>query len=133
MIADSDRASRKALILLLTHKLGVEEVCEAEDAASLLGQLTEFAPDLLLIDEALPGLSIPGTCTDVREVFPAIHIALLSVDELAVFKAGIVDATFIHKGGPVGETLSSLELLLSRAHRNGKASRSIAEHPEGTL
>ena len=125
MIADSDRASRKALILLLTHKLGVEEVCEAEDAASLLGQITEFAPDLLLIDEALPGLSIPGTCTDVRAVFPAIHIALLSVDELAIFKAGIVDATFIHKGGPVNETLASLDVLLSRAHRNGAGSRSI--------
>jgi DNA-binding NarL/FixJ family response regulator len=124
MIADSDRASRKALILLLTHKLGVDAVCEADDAASLLTQMAEFAPDLLLIDEALPGLSIPGTCTEVRAVFPAIHIALLSVDELAVFKAGLADATFIHKGGPVGETLSSLELLLSRANRNGAGSRS---------
>jgi DNA-binding NarL/FixJ family response regulator len=113
MIADSDRASRKALILLLTRKLGVDAVCEAEDAEALLGNMGSFSPDLILIDEALPGLVIPDTCAELREVSPRIQIALLSVDELAVFKAGLVGASFIHKGGPMSETLSCLRELIA--------------------
>lgn len=113
MIADSDRASRKALVLLLTRKLGVDSVWEAEDAGEMLCHLAEFGPNVLLIDEALPGLALPSTCTEVQRVLPEIQIVLLSVDELAVFKAGLVGATFIHKGGPVSEALSSLEHLIN--------------------
>ena len=65
LIADSDPRTRQALALLLERKLGIHSIGEAWDRASLERQLAASAPDLILLDCYLPGLS------DTRDRSPA--------------------------------------------------------------
>ena len=112
LIADPDTASRKALALLLTRKLGVEIILEATEADSLSALIKATAPDVLLLDDCLPGLNHPETCQLLRATFPDLKIALLSLDESARDKAVACGAEFIHKGACLDETLSHLKTII---------------------
>lgn len=112
LIADPNSASRKALALLLTRKLGVEIIIEATDADSLLALVKTTTPDVLLLDENLPGLNFLEACRQLRENFPSLKIVLLSLDESAHQKAAFCCVEFIHKGACMDETLSRLQTIL---------------------
>ena len=112
LIADPDPASRKALSLLLTRKLGAEVIIEATEAESLPTLEKSTHPDALLLDDDLPGLSLPGTCTQLQREFPLLKIVLLSLDETAHEKAIPCAIRFIHKGACLDETLSLLQTIL---------------------
>jgi DNA-binding NarL/FixJ family response regulator len=112
LIADPEITTRKALALLLTHRMGVNDICEAEDADSLSHRLDDFRPDTLLLCDTLPGLSIPAGLYRLREMYPGVTIALLSVDEAALQKARACNMEFIHKGASPDRTLEQLSIIL---------------------
>jgi DNA-binding NarL/FixJ family response regulator len=114
MIADPDPASRKALALLLTRKLEVETIYEADEMDSLLRQMVPTSPNILLLADSLPGLDLPETCHMLRRDFPNLTIVLLSLDECACEKAAICQTEFIHKGACMDETLSRLQAILGK-------------------
>jgi DNA-binding NarL/FixJ family response regulator len=112
LIADPDAASRKALALLLSHRLGVSDIAEAGDAETLLRDLSESASDLLLLDWKLYGAPAPETCRLLYKAYPMLKIVLLSVnaeDEQAARSAG---AAFVHKGASPETVVAVLEQLL---------------------
>lgn len=113
LIADPDSASRKALALLLTRKLGAEIIIEATEANSLSKLIETTLPNVLLLDDSLPGLELPETCVQLRKEFPALTIILLSLDETAHEKATSCAIEFIDKGACcIDETISHLQAIL---------------------
>jgi DNA-binding NarL/FixJ family response regulator len=112
LIADPDPASRKALALLLTRKLGVEIIIEATEAESLSALIKATLPDVLLLDDNLPGLNYPVACPLLQKAFPKLKIALLSLDETARYTAASCGIEFIHKGDCMDETIARLQALL---------------------
>jgi DNA-binding NarL/FixJ family response regulator len=112
LIADPDPASRKALALLFSRKLGAEMIFEATEADSLLNMVTSTLPNVLLLDDSLNGLDLPETCQRLQKVFPTLTIALLSLNESAGEKAAALGIKFIHKGACLDETLSHLKTIL---------------------
>ena len=60
LLADADLSVRSALALLLKHKLGVTDIREVGEVRSLEEAMDSFKPDLLLLDEDLPGFDIRG-------------------------------------------------------------------------
>jgi DNA-binding NarL/FixJ family response regulator len=112
VIADSDSAGRKALTLLLTHKLGITDIYEAGDADTLIHTLVNCPPDIFLLDWRLYGATAPETCRLFLKAYPALKIVLLSVnaeDRRAVQESG---ASFIHKGADPDDTLTAFRQLL---------------------
>jgi DNA-binding NarL/FixJ family response regulator len=112
LIADPDAASRKALALLLSHRLGVSDITEAGDVETLLRDLSGSASDLLLLDWKLYGAPAPETCRLLYKAYPRLKIVLLSVnaeDEQAARSAG---AAFVHKGASPETVVAVLEQLL---------------------
>jgi len=111
LIADSDPRTRQALALLLERKLGVPNAGEAWDRASLEGQLAAGAPDLILLDCYLPGLSaaeiaaLLGRSADAR-------LALMSVNADDITTAQMLNAAFIYKGALPEEVLATLNTLI---------------------
>jgi DNA-binding NarL/FixJ family response regulator len=116
LIADPDGAARRALVLLLKHRFGIEGVREAAEMETLIRALSEHAPDVLLLDWRLYGAPAPETCALLRRAYPAIRICLLSADagdEAIARKAGVA---FIHKGAAPEEHINTLSSLLIANH-----------------
>jgi DNA-binding NarL/FixJ family response regulator len=114
LIADPDSPTRKALTLLLRHKLSSECVQEAGDLETLIRTLADTPPDLLILDWQLYGSPAPETCRLLQKAYPQLKIVLLSVnagDEVAAKKAG---ADFIHKGASPDEWIATLTPLLRK-------------------
>jgi DNA-binding NarL/FixJ family response regulator len=112
LIADPDVASRKALALLLFRRLGVLGIREAGDVETLVQAFSEAPCDLLLLDWRLHGTLTLEACRLLHKTYPALKIALLSVnadDEKATCSVG---AIFIYKGAPPDRVVAALESLL---------------------
>jgi DNA-binding NarL/FixJ family response regulator len=115
LIADPDPASRQALNLLLTKKLGVTGVREAGDSETLIKTLEEYPLDILLLDWKLYGAPAPETCRLLLRAYPGLKIILLSVNAEDCQAAQAVGAGFIHKGSSPATVLAVLEPWLSSA------------------
>jgi DNA-binding NarL/FixJ family response regulator len=112
LIADPNAASRKALALLLSRRLGVSDISEAGDVETLIRDLSESSGDLLLLDWTLYGAPAPETCRLLRKAYPSLKIVLLSVnaeDEQVAHSAG---AAFVHKGASPETVVAVLKPLL---------------------
>lgn len=114
LIADPDPATRKALILLLQHKLGTDCIYEVKDVETLIRTLADIPPDLLLLDWRLYGSPAPETCRLLRKAYPHMKIVLLSVDAGDAAAAKEAGADFIHKGASPDELIATLAPLLRR-------------------
>jgi len=113
LIADPDSASRKALSLLLTKKLGLLDILEAGDSETLIRTLADCPLDILLLDWKLYGAPAPETCSLLLKAYPGLKIVLLSIDVDDWLAAQVVGAGFIHKGSTPGDVLAILKPLLS--------------------
>jgi two-component system, NarL family, nitrate/nitrite response regulator NarL len=112
LIADPDSASRKALALLLTRKLGITEYCEAGDMDTLIRLLVADPPDILLLDWRMYGAPALETCRLLRKAYPGMKIVLLSVDADDGLSAQECGAIFMHKGASPDEFVFALESLI---------------------
>lgn len=114
IIADPDSATRKALTLLLRHRMGTSGIVEVGDVETLIRTLADASPDLLLLDWRLYGSPAPDTCRLLQKAYPHLKIILLSVnanDESAAREAG---ADFIYKGAPPDELTRALMPFLQQ-------------------
>lgn len=112
LITDPDQAFRKALILLLSHKLGIHEICEASDVGSLIKNLVDNPPDILFLNWSLYGTSGPVTSQLLRKSHPDLKIILLSVNPDDAVEAKAAGAMFLRKGAPAEEIVACLDRLL---------------------
>ena len=118
LIADPDSASRKALALLISRRLGISEAQQAEDSDALIRSLSADPPDILLLDWSLYGAPVLETCQLLRRAYPELIIVLLSVDSQDSQAACSVGATFIHKGARPEEVITVLEEAIGKKIRN---------------
>jgi DNA-binding NarL/FixJ family response regulator len=109
LIADPDPSFRKALALLISHRLGIEEIVQAGDSNALICTLSENPPDILILDWRLYGTPVLETCLLLQKAYPQLKIVLLSTDAQDYQAAHSVGATFIRKGVKPEEVLSVLE------------------------
>jgi len=114
LIADPDLATRKALILLLKHKLDIHGILEIGDVEALIRSLADTPPDLLLLDWRLYGSPPTETCRLLRKAYPHLKIVLLSVDAEDASAATQAGADFIHKGASPDELIATLTPLLRK-------------------
>jgi len=111
LIADSDPRTRQALALLLERKLDVHCTDEAWDRTSLERQLATSAPDLILLDCYLPGLSGAEIAALLGRSAGA-RLALMSVNADDVTTAQMLNSAFIYKGALPEEVLATLKTLI---------------------
>lgn len=111
LIADPDYSARKALALILEHRLGVEKVLEAADVETLIRAMADCQPELLLLDWTLYGAPAPETCLLLRKAFPSLKIVLLSANLSDTVAAQKTEAAFVHKGAAPEQLLATLATL----------------------
>ena len=112
LIADRDPAARRALTLILKHKLAVEDVREVGDVETLIRALADCQPRLLMLDWTMYGAPAPETCRLLRKAYPTLNIVLLSADAGDEGLARQAGASFIDKGATPEKLVATLEGLL---------------------
>jgi DNA-binding NarL/FixJ family response regulator len=120
LIADPDSATRKALSALLQRKLAASTIIEVENIETLIRQLADIPPDLLLLDWRLHGSPAPETCKLIQKAYPLLKILLLSVDADNANEAKQAGAIFIHKGASPDELIAKLEPILKNTRSESK-------------
>ena len=122
IIADPDSATRKALILLLRRKMGMNGIVEVGDVETLIRTLADASPNLLLLDWRLYGSPAPDTCRLLQKAYPQLKIVLLSVDANDEAAAKGAGADFVYKGAPPDKLISILKPLLNKNDLNSSKS-----------
>lgn len=78
LIADNQPTARHALRLLLEQDEQVQIVGEAGRVQNLLVQAEKAAPDLVLLDANLPGMSMAHALPALRRTHPELKVIILS-------------------------------------------------------
>lgn len=110
LLADGQSKVRFALRVLLERQPGVSVVGEAATAKTLLLQVKNTCPDLLLLGWELPGLSATDLLSNLRAICPNLVVIALSgrpEARRAALAAG-ADA-FVSKGDPPERLLAAVD------------------------
>jgi len=81
MVVDDHTLFRRGLVALLAADERVRVIGEAGDAAEAVRQARAQRPDLILLDNHLPGATGIQSLAELREAAPAAKVVLLTVSE----------------------------------------------------
>lgn len=113
-LADDHALIREGLKLLIATEGEHEVVGEAADGASLLQLLAATAPDLLVLDLGMPGLTGLSYVRGLRERFPRLRILILTANtDMRTVEGAIAAgvAGYLVKGGDLDEFFAALAAL----------------------
>ena len=103
MIVDDHTLFRRGLTALLAADPRIEVVGDAADAGAALKRAKELAPDVVLLDNHLPGVNGVDVIPALREMVPHARIMMLTVSEDAQDLASAL------RGGACGYLLKTME------------------------
>ncbi len=103
LVVDDHTLFRRGLIALLSREPQFHIVGDAADAGEALRRAKELQPDLVLLDNHLPGVNGVDALPALREAAPAARIVMLTVSE------DEQDLAAALKGGASGYLLKTIE------------------------
>jgi two-component system nitrate/nitrite response regulator NarL len=129
MIVDDHTLFRRGLTALLAADPRIEVVGDAADAGAALKRANELAPDVVLLDNHLPGVSGVDVIPALREAVPHARIMMLTVSEDAQDLAAAL------RGGACGYLLKTMEgdALIDAVLRATSGESVVAETMTGKL
>ncbi|MEW6033361.1 MAG: response regulator transcription factor [Chloroflexota bacterium] len=78
LIADDHAMVREGIRMILAAQPSIEVVGEAADGLQAIERTRELAPDIVLMDVAMPGLGGLEATLEVRKLYPRTRILVLS-------------------------------------------------------
>lgn len=108
LVVDDHTLFRRGLVALLSQNPGLQVVGEAGDAAEALRHAARLQPDLILLDNHLPGVRGVDALPGLRDAAPRAAVLMLTVSE------DEADLAAALRGGAQGfvlKTIDSDELL----------------------
>jgi two-component system, NarL family, nitrate/nitrite response regulator NarL len=81
LVVDDHTLFRRGLMALLARDPAMVVVGDAADAGQALRKAVELQPDLILLDNHLPGVNGVDALPDLREAAPKARILMLTVSE----------------------------------------------------
>jgi two-component system nitrate/nitrite response regulator NarL len=103
LVVDDHTLFRRGLIALLARDPRLLVVADAPDAGLAIRKAQELQPDLILLDNHLPGVNGVDALADLRQAAPRTCILLLTVSEDAQ------DLALALQGGAAGYLLKTIE------------------------
>ncbi|PVE23330.1 DNA-binding response regulator [Microvirga sp. KLBC 81] len=116
LIADDDEYFRLALQTILADQLGFSSIVQAASLDEALEQLSQKpSKSLALFDYSIPGIKSAACLTAVRDCFPNLRLAVLSMsqqkqDILAALNAGVHG--YLPKTISPAQLVSALRLIM---------------------
>jgi two-component system nitrate/nitrite response regulator NarL len=81
MVVDDHTLFRRGLVALLSSEPRLRVVGDAADAAEALARGPALAPDVILLDNHLPGATGIDALPGLREAIPGVKVLMLTVSE----------------------------------------------------
>ena len=103
LVVDDHNLFRRGLIALLSKEPRLKVIGEAGDASEATRRAAELKPDIILLDNHLPGVNGIDALPGLREVLPTAKILMLTVSEDAQ------DLARALKAGAAGYILKTVE------------------------
>lgn len=103
LVVDDHTLFRRGLIALLSQHGEVSVIGEAADAGEAQRRAAELQPDLILLDNHLPGVRGVDALPGLREVAPSSRVLMLTVSE------DENDLTDALRGGAQGYVLKTID------------------------
>jgi two-component system nitrate/nitrite response regulator NarL len=129
LVVDDHTLFRRGLTALLARDAGLVVVGDAADAGQALRKAQELQPDVILLDNHLPGVNGVDALPSLIEAAPNACILMLTVSEDECDLASALN------GGAVGYLLKTMEgdALTAAVHRAAQGDSVIAPEMMGKL
>ncbi len=129
MVVDDHTLFRRGLVALLAGDASLQVVGEASDAGEAVRQAAALQPDVVLLDNHLPGVTGIQALAGLKEAAPRARIILLTVSE------DEQDLQAALRGGAHGYLLKTIEgdLLAQAIHRSMRGEPVISAEMTGKL
>ena len=123
LVVDDHTLFRRGLTALLSRDKALQVVGDAGDAGEAQRRAAELKPDLILLDNHLPGVNGVDALPALRQAAPAARIVMLTVSE------DEADLAAALRGGACGYLLKTIEgdALVSAIHRAMRGGTIVAE------
>jgi PAS domain S-box-containing protein len=114
LLADEYPMVRQGLSAVLEKEAGLEVVGEAAGGAAVLQQVQDLAPDVVLVDLALPGFDGVESIRQILAAAPRVKIIALSIHAgrsfvVDILKAGV--AGYLLKDSPFEELVKAIRTV----------------------
>jgi len=129
LVVDDHTLFRRGLTALLSRDSGFEVVADAADAGEAQRRAAEMKPDLILLDNHLPGVHGVDAIPALHEAAPAARILMLTVSE------DEQDLAAALRAGASGYLLKTMEgdALTEAIHRAMQGESVVAQEMTGKL
>jgi len=129
LVVDDHTLFRRGLTALLSRDPAFEVIGDAADAGQAVRRAKELQPDLILLDNHLPGVAGADALPGLREAAPAARVLMLTVSE------DEHDLATALSNGACGYLLKTIEAdaLALAIHRVMRGECVVAEEMTGKL
>jgi len=123
LVVDDHTLFRRGLTALLGSDASLEVVGDAADAGEAQRRAAELQPDLILLDNHLPGVNGVDALPALRQAAPSARVMMLTVSE------DENDLAAALRGGACGYLLKTIEgdALVTAIHRAMRGASIVAE------
>jgi two-component system nitrate/nitrite response regulator NarL len=129
LVVDDHTLFRRGLTALLARDPHLQVVGDAADAGEALRRAQELQPDLILLDNNLPGVNGVDVLPALRDAVPGVRVLMLTVSE------DEQDLVAALRGGASGYLLKTIEgdALVAAIARAMRGESVVAEEMTGKL
>ncbi len=114
VVVDDHTLVRQGIVGLLTSQPDIEVVGQAGDAREAMVVIASVAPDVVLMDIAMPGRSGLDATREIRDRFPAVQVLVVTIHDredylFQALRAGA--AGYVLKGAEVQDLLEAVRTV----------------------
>lgn len=92
LVVDDNESVRRSICQILHSQAEIELICEAVDGADALQKVSEYQPDVVLLDITMPRMNGLEVAEFLKQKFPSIRVLIVSQHDTRGFQWGAVAA-----------------------------------------